>query len=47
MLANMLIMLVKKKLNHSWSSSNLVSPIRRQLMRYINLYAFLDDPEKA
>jgi hypothetical protein len=45
MLANLLITLVKGKVNRKWAFSNLVSVIRQQLMNYINLYCFLEDPE--
>ena len=47
MLANLLITLVKSKLKRSWAFSNMVSIIRQQLMNYINLYAFFEDPEKS
>lgn len=47
MLANLLISLVRSKVKRSWAFSNLVSIIRRQLMNYINIYAFLEDPEKC
>lgn len=45
MLANLLITLVKSSLKRSWAFSNLVSIIRQQLMSYINIYRFLEDPE--
>lgn len=47
MLANLLITLVKSKLKRSWAFSNMVSIIRQQLMNYINIYAFLENPEKT
>jgi hypothetical protein len=47
MLANFLISLIRSKVKRSWAFSNLVSVIRRQLMNYINIYAFLEDPEKC
>jgi len=47
LLANLLIMLVRNQVKRKWSFSNLVSTIRRQLMNYIDVYAFLEDPEKA
>jgi len=47
MLANLLISLVKSKLKRKWAFSNMVSIIRQQLMNYINIYAFLEDPEKS
>lgn len=45
MLANLLITLVKSFVKRKWAFSNLVSIIRQQLMNYINVYEFLDDPE--
>ena len=45
MLANLLITLVKSRLKRNWAFSNLVSIIRQQLMNYINIYSFLEDPE--
>lgn len=45
MLANLLITLVKSKVKRNWAFSNLVSIIRQQLMNYINIYCFLEDPE--
>ena len=45
MLANLLITLVRSRLKRSWAISNLVSIIRQQLMNYIDLYGFLEDPE--
>ena len=45
MLANLLISLVRSKVKRSWAYSNMVSVIRQQLMCYINIYAFLEDPE--
>jgi transposase len=45
MLANLLIALVRSKVKRSWAFSNMVSVIRQQLMSYINIYSFLEDPE--
>ena len=45
MLANILIILVKGRVKRQWAFSNLVSIIRQQLMSYINIYDFLNDPE--
>jgi len=47
MLANLLISLIRSKVKHKWAFSNMVSVIRRQLMNYINIYAFLEDPEEC
>ena len=45
MLANLLITLVRSRVKRNWAFSNLVSIIRQQLMNYINIYLFLEDPE--
>jgi PII-like signaling protein len=45
MLANLLIALARSKVKRKWAFSNMVSVIRQQLMSYINIYSFLEDPE--
>jgi hypothetical protein len=45
MLANLLLTLVKSQIKRSWAFSNMVSIVRQQLMNYINIYSFLEDPE--
>jgi len=45
LLANLLLTLIKSSLKRSWSFSNMVSVIQQQLMNYINIYCFLEDPE--
>ena len=45
MLANLLITLVKSRVKRKWAFSNMVSLIRQQLMNYIDIYSFLEDPE--
>jgi len=45
MLANLLITLVKNKVKRPWAFSNMVSLIRNQLMNYVDIYRFLEDPE--
>jgi hypothetical protein len=45
MFANLLLTLVKCKVKRKWAFSNLVSVVRQQLMNYINIYSFLEDPE--
>jgi hypothetical protein len=37
---------IQKSLKRSWSFSNLVSFTKIHLFNYINLLAFLEDPEK-
>ena len=45
MLTNLLVTLAKSKVKRRWAFSNLVSVIRQQLMNYIDIYRFLEDPE--
>ncbi len=45
MLANLLITLAKSKVKRKWAFSNLLSVVRQQLMNYIDIYRFLEDPE--
>ena len=47
MLANLLITLIKSKVKRKWAFSNMVSVIRQQLMNYINIYRFLENPEEC
>jgi hypothetical protein len=39
--------LAKSKLKRSLAFSNLVSVIHQQLMNYIDMYSFLEDPEES
>lgn len=45
-IADLLIKLVQVQLKRKWAFSNLSSIIRLHLMSYINLFAFLNNPEK-
>jgi len=47
LIANLLISVVKSRLKRNWSFSNMTSIIRQHLMNYINIYSFLNDPERA
>ena len=47
LIANLLLMYIKARTKRKWSFSNLVSIIRHTLMYYVNLYLFLEEPEKA
>jgi hypothetical protein len=37
--------LIRSKVRRQWAFSNLVFVIRQQLMSYINIYRFPEDPE--
>ncbi|MGH2642717.1 MAG: hypothetical protein ACRDE2_02120 [Chitinophagaceae bacterium] len=45
MLATLLLSLIRSRVKRSWAFSNVVSIIRQQLMNYINIYRFLEEPE--
>ena len=47
LIANLLLSVIRKRIRHKWSFSNLVTMIRQTLMYYIDLYMFCEDPEKA
>lgn len=47
MIANLLLTIVHKQLKRKWAFSNMVTMIRQMLMYYIDLYAFLENPEGA
>lgn len=47
MIANLLLTIVKKRTSRKWSFSNLTTTIRQMLMYYIDLYRYLEDPERA
>jgi len=47
MLANLLLTILKSRIKKPWAFSNMVTIIRHQLMSYINVYTFFEDPERA
>lgn len=47
LIADLILKIIKKAAAKKWSFSNLASMTRLHLMTYINLYAFLKNPEKA
>jgi transposase len=47
LIANLLLMVIASRTKRSWAFSNMASIIRQHLMNYINIYKFLNDPEKA
>jgi hypothetical protein len=46
LIANLLLTLVKNRVKRKWSFSNLVTMIRQMLMYYVDIYRFLENPEK-
>jgi hypothetical protein len=43
---DLLIKVVKDRLQRNWSFANISSMIRHHLMNYIDLFAFLNHPDK-
>lgn len=46
LIANLLLMIMKKKLMRSWSFSGLATMIRITLMYYVDFYSLFNHPEK-
>ena len=46
LIANLLLMIIQKRIKRSWSFSGLATIIRIMLMYYVNCYTFLEEPEK-
>lgn len=46
LIANMLLMIVQKRIKRSWSFSGLATMVRIMLMYYVNIFTFLEEPEK-
>jgi len=47
LIADLMLKYIKSQLKRRWSYSNLSSMVRLHLMTYINLYKFLENPDKA
>lgn len=46
LIANLLLMVIQKRVKRSWSFSGLATMVRIMLMYYVNCYTFLEEPEK-
>ena len=46
LIANLLLMIMQKRIKRSWSFSNLATMFRIMLMYYVNSYTFFEEPEK-
>lgn len=46
LIANLLLMVIQKRIKRTWSFSGLATIVRIMLMYYINCYTFLEQPEK-
>ena len=47
LITDLLVKIVKDKLKRKWSYANIASMIRLHLMSYINLFQFLNNPDKS
>lgn len=47
MIADLLLQIVNKQVHRKWAFSNIVSLIRLHLFNYLDLFAFLENPDKA
>ena len=46
LIANLLLMVMQKRIRRTWSFSNLATMFRIMLMYYVNCYTFFEQPEK-
>ena len=46
LIANLLLMVMQRRIKRSWSLSNLATMFRIMLMYYVNCYTFFEQPEK-
>lgn len=47
LITDLLLAIIKKNVKKQWSFSNIAGMVRLHLMNYIDIYAFLSDPEKS
>ena len=47
LIANLLLMVMQKRIRRTWSFSNLATMFRIMLMYYVNCYTFFEEPEKV
>ena len=47
LIANLLLTVVRKKVRRRWAFSNLVTAVRQMLMYYVDIFAFLENPERT
>lgn len=46
LIANLLLMIIQKRIKRNWSFSGLATMVRIMLMYYVNCYTFFEEPEK-
>ena len=47
LIGDLLLNIVRQQVKRKWSFSNIVSIVRLHLFNYMNLFSFLEDPDKA
>lgn len=47
LIADLLLNVIRKQIKRKWAFSNLVSLVRLHLFNYLNLYSFLENPERC
>ncbi len=47
LIADLLLQLVRKQVKRKWAFSNIVSIVRLHLFNYLNLFSFLENPERS
>lgn len=47
LIADLLLQIIRRQVKRKWSFSNIVSIVRLHLFNYLNLYSFLEEPDKA
>jgi len=47
LIADLLLQVIRKQIKKKWSFSNIVSLVRLHLFNYLNLFSFLENPERA
>ncbi len=46
LIVQLIMLVIQRKIKRNWAYSNMVSVIRFHLMTYINLFKFLENPDK-
>ena len=47
LIANLLLTVVNRKVKRRWAFSNLVTAVRQMLMYYVDIFCFLENPERT
>ena len=46
-IANLLLTVVNREVKRRWAFSNLVTAVRQMLMYYVDIFSFLENPERS